>query len=149
VHEQGQNSVVGVGYEGLTSEEFLRELQSLGVDVLVDVRLTPISRKRGFSKRALAAAVETVGVRYEHLPALGNPKNNRAGFAGDSAELTDARAQYSARLGSPDAATAIAKILDLKDEGRVALLCFEADQQRCHRHVLLERLNADVQPVPA
>jgi hypothetical protein len=93
-----KNDVVGVGYEGQELDEFLSSLVGLGVRTLVDVRLTPISRKRGFSKRALAEAAESVGIEYEHLRSLGNPKDNRTGFAGGPDELTEARARYRGLL---------------------------------------------------
>ncbi|MGH3948554.1 MAG: DUF488 family protein [Pseudonocardiaceae bacterium] len=139
--------IVGTGYEGLTADEFLRILLTLRPDVLVDVRLTPISRKRGLSKKALASTANELGIRYEHLPQLGNPKDNRAGFAGDATALATARARYRERLESPAAYAALAQVRELAYTGRVALLCFEADQERCHRHVLLQQLDAI--PVPA
>ncbi len=55
-------------------------LTDADVNVLVDVRLTPLSRKPGMSKRQLADALTAVGVEYLHLPALGNPRDNRDAF---------------------------------------------------------------------
>jgi uncharacterized protein (DUF488 family) len=132
--------VVGVGYESRQAEQFVRDLTAAGVDVVVDVRLTPVSRKPGFSKRSLAERLSAAGIGYEHLPALGNPKDNRAGFAGDAAELHAARARYSALLSDPDAEDALARVATLASAGTVALLCFEADERRCHRHVVLTRV---------
>ncbi|MDR1430587.1 MAG: DUF488 domain-containing protein, partial [Propionibacteriaceae bacterium] len=47
---------------------------------LVDVRQTPISRKRGLSKTALGAALSEAGIDYIHLRELGNPRDNRDGY---------------------------------------------------------------------
>jgi hypothetical protein len=69
-----------VGYEGRTAGELVTLLSQAAVDVLVDVRLTPLSRKPGLSKRRLAAALAAAGVDYLHLPALGNPRDNRDAF---------------------------------------------------------------------
>ncbi len=132
--------VVGVGYEGRQAEQFVRDLAAACVDVVVDVRLTPVSRKPGFSKRSLAEHLPAAGIGYEHLPALGNPKDNRAGFAGDTAALDAARARYSALLSGPDAEDALARVTTLASASRVALLCFEADEHRCHRHVVRTRV---------
>lgn len=132
--------VVGVGYEGQDAEQFVRDLDDAGVDVVVDVRLNPISRKRGFSKRSLAEHLASVGIGYEHLRALGNPKDNRAGFAGDRAELDAASARYADLLSTPDAANALDRVHSLAATGKVALLCFEATDGRCHRHVALSRI---------
>src|SRR3546814_18177557 len=43
-----------IGYAGQTLEGFLRRLKQVGVLTVVDVRELPLSRKSGFSKRALA-----------------------------------------------------------------------------------------------
>ena len=72
--------VISVGYQQRTLEELLELLQSYNVNVLVDVRLTPISRKRGFSKTALSNALSAVGIEYRHERELGNPKDNRDHF---------------------------------------------------------------------
>src|SRR5437773_2633547 len=72
--------LVSLGYEGRTAEQLVSELQSESVTVLVDVRLTPLSRKPGLSKRRLAALLADAGIRYVHLGALGNPKDNREAF---------------------------------------------------------------------
>lgn len=136
------SGIVGVGYEGLHLDEFLRDLVDRKVQTVVDVRLTPISRKPGFSKRALAAALEEVNIQYEHLRVLGNPKDNRAGFYGRPTEVEAARDHFRLLLQGDSVDAALNHIEQLHRDGRVALLCFEADEQRCHRHVVLERLAA-------
>ena len=140
--------VVGVGYEGLDVEGFVSRLADLRVRVLVDVRLTPISRKRGFSKRALAEAVTGAGLEYLHMRELGNPKDNRPGFAGDDAALSRARERYAELLGVRDADGALDQLVALAGERRVAVMCFEADEERCHRHVVLAAVRARLSPVP-
>ncbi|PPJ18215.1 hypothetical protein C5E45_10195 [Nocardia nova] len=42
-------------------------LAEAGVATVVDVRLTPISRKPGLSKTKLSAALAEAGIRYVHL----------------------------------------------------------------------------------
>ena len=55
--QQDSVGLVGVGYEGRTVEELIVQLHTLGVSRLVDVRLTPLSRKPGLSKTALGQAL--------------------------------------------------------------------------------------------
>jgi len=50
-------TIVSIGYEGRSLDEFVQALKGHRVDVLIDVRLTPISRKKGFSKTALSEAL--------------------------------------------------------------------------------------------
>lgn len=128
--------LTGIGYQGHDLDSFLARLSAEGVSLLVDVRLNPVSRKRGFSKRALAAALDSVGIGYEHARPLGNPKDNRAGFGGGPDELQAAQQRFSERLDEPAAREWIANIASWSTERKVALLCFEADQERCHRNVV-------------
>jgi uncharacterized protein (DUF488 family) len=129
--------VLGVGYEGRTLPELVDVLVAAGIGVLADVRLTPISRKKGFSKTALSAALADAGITYQHYPQLGNPKPNRAGFAGPTDELLHARSVFAEWISRPPAADALESLATLARHGRVAVLCFEADQTRCHRDVVL------------
>ena len=129
--------VVGVGYEGQSITTFIDGLTTGGVTYLVDVRMTPISRKPGFSKSALHQALTQAGIGYEHRPELGNPKSNRAGFAGTRAEADGARRAFIEWIDRPAARSALDALAELAQRKRVAVLCFEADQMRCHRDIVL------------
>jgi uncharacterized protein (DUF488 family) len=104
---------------------------------LVDVRLNPISRKPGLSKTALGQALAEAGIAYEHRRELGNPKTNRAGFAGAATEREQARTRYQELLRRPEACEALDALAQAGDRERVAVLCFEAEEHRCHRDVVL------------
>ncbi|RSN08682.1 hypothetical protein DMB42_19995 [Nonomuraea sp. WAC 01424] len=137
------HSLIGMGYEGVEDiASFLRRVQAYNVSTIVDVRLNPISRKRGFSKTALGNALADAGVAYVHARELGNPKWNRPGFAGPHDELVAARAMYEKAIDSADADARLDEIAATASDGIVALLCFEADEFRCHRYVLLDRLRS-------
>jgi uncharacterized protein (DUF488 family) len=131
--------VVTLGYEGRTIDDLVESLAGEDVEVLIDVRLNAMSRKPGFSRRRLAEAVATAGIEYVHEPGLGNPKDNRPGFAkGDP----DSVLRYVARLDD-EAADAYADLLHLVRERAVALLCFERDHRHCHRTCIVARLQQD------
>ncbi|MEV0593147.1 DUF488 domain-containing protein [Nonomuraea cavernae] len=133
--------VVGVGYEGRDLDEFIRQLRGEGVTRLVDVRLNPISRKRGFSKTALSTALADAEIAYEHMRELGNPKWNRPGFGGSPAELGAARGFYAQTLHDDDARTCLERIAFAARNQRVAVMCFEADESRCHRDLVLDAIH--------
>lgn len=137
---QRSAGLVGVGYEGRTVEELIAQLHALEVSRLVDVRLTPLSRKPGLSKTALGLALGQAGIVYEHRRELGNPKVNRPGFAGAGAARDDARAFYSGRLRRPAADQALEAVTAAGRQERVAVLCFEADEARCHRQVVIQEV---------
>ncbi|MCY7403986.1 MAG: DUF488 domain-containing protein [Cryobacterium sp.] len=133
--------VIGIGYEGQDLETFVDGLVNWNVRTLVDVRLNAISRKRGFSKTALRAGLAVAGINYRHEAVLGNPKDNRQGFAEfGSAEGREARERFLARLASDQSSAALDSIADLASTSRVAIMCFEQSERHCHRHEVLAEL---------
>ncbi|MDQ0663378.1 uncharacterized protein (DUF488 family) [Arthrobacter ulcerisalmonis] len=137
------SGIMGVGYEGMNSDAFVQGLADWRVNTLVDVRLHPLSRKKGFSKRSLTEILSTAGIGYVHLPALGNPKDNREGFARPGTTEADvAHARYRGLLEADAAQEAIERIATLARNERVAVLCFEASERGCHRQFVLEEVKS-------
>jgi uncharacterized protein (DUF488 family) len=130
-------TLLTVGYEGRTAAELVDILTEAEVDVLVDVRLTPLSRKPGLSKRRLADALVAAGVEYLHLPALGNPRENRDGFRRGEPGSRDS---FRLLLQTPQAQQALDELRTRVADDRVALLCFERDADCCHRQLVSEHL---------
>jgi uncharacterized protein (DUF488 family) len=102
------------------------------------VRDRPISRRPGFSKRQLSAAMEEAGIRYVHLRALGTPPEGRE---------ANRRRQWDrfweiveTKLATGEAEQALHEAGRLAGEGASCLLCYEADWQRCHRRRVAELL---------
>ncbi len=56
----------------------LGELKRAKIELLVDTRAVAASRRPGFSKRQLAAALDEAGIGYIHLQKLGTPAEGRA-----------------------------------------------------------------------
>jgi uncharacterized protein (DUF488 family) len=127
-----------IGYEGKTLDEFLDELVSAGVEIVLDVRAVAASRRPGFSKTALAGALGERGIDYLHLRPLGTPAAGReAARAGRIAEM---RAIYADQLETPEAALAMEQALAEASQRHAALLCYEKEAPDCHRSMLAERL---------
>jgi uncharacterized protein (DUF488 family) len=114
-------------------------LKDQSVTVLVDLRLTPISRKPGLSKTALSRALNEAGIGYVHHRALGNPKPNREGYR---AGIEAAHRTYRDVLKSGPGRTALSHVSELLEGGAVALLCFERDHSACHRHQVVDELSS-------
>jgi uncharacterized protein (DUF488 family) len=120
-----------IGYEGKTVEHFANELIQHGVRVLCDVRKNPISRKFGFSQKKLKHIVETVGIKYEHIPDLGIESQDRQYLETD-ADYVELFTQY--RLQLPKKQNSIDLLIDrLNTQKRIALVCYEQDPKYCHR----------------
>jgi uncharacterized protein (DUF488 family) len=128
-----------IGYEGMSLEKYLNELLRHDVVVLCDVRKNPLSRKYGFSMNQLRNACESMGISYVHIPNLGIESEKRRNLKSQSDYNTLFREYRNTTLNVAD--TEMQLILDLiKSRSRVAITCFEADIECCHRKHLAEKL---------
>jgi uncharacterized protein (DUF488 family) len=108
------------------------------VAVLVDVRELAFSRKKGFSKSALAQGLAEAGIRYEHLRALGSPREVRKKLYADG-EYESFFDAYGEHLDAQEEALAELEAL-LNEHGRVCIMCFEQDPCTCHRSRVAESM---------
>ena len=69
--------IVTIGYEAASLADFIDTLRLANVDRLLDIRELPTSRRKGFSKSALSAALADAGIGYAHERALGSPRELR------------------------------------------------------------------------
>jgi len=130
----GRGPIYSVGYEGTTLEALVELLAQHRVSLLVDVRLTPHSRRPGFSRRPLSVALAMAGIEYVHEPLLGNPPGNREAYRnGDPA----ARRLLRERLEN-GSLRAVEKLVEEAQKRRVAVLCVEREADRCHRRVVTD-----------
>lgn len=137
-HRPVTGRIYSVGYEGLELEALVDHLASAKVSLLIDVRLNPVSRRRGYSRKALSAALEDAGIEYRHEPALGNPQDNRDSFRRGDGEEGRRRMREILENGSE---TALRRLTEDARGARVAVLCVERDRLRCHRDVITEMVN--------
>ena len=121
-----------IGYEKATPAAVLDALKSAKIDILVDTRAVAASRRPGFSKRQLAAALDETGIAYLHLQKLGTPTEGReAARSGDMATLWRI---YDKHVKTPEAREALDELASIVRSGqRVCLLCYERDPKQCHR----------------
>jgi uncharacterized protein (DUF488 family) len=127
--------IYSVGYEGFDIDTFVARLAASHVAAVIDVRLNPSSRRPGFSRRPLSAALERAGIGYLHEPELGNPADNRDSFRrGDGSE---GRRRMRERLEHGSRA-AVDRLIEQARVHPVAVLCLERDPSRCHRTVVTE-----------
>jgi uncharacterized protein (DUF488 family) len=136
-----KRTIATIGYEGASMDAFLRALRRAKVDLLVDVRAVVSSRRPGFSKTALAANLETIGVEYVHLRGLGTPAEGRA--AARAGQHEKMRAIFREQLATRAAEADLERLAEFVRGGRRAcLMCFEADPTHCHRTLVADALQA-------
>jgi uncharacterized protein (DUF488 family) len=134
-----------IGYEQARQPVVVDALQAAGVKLLADIRYLPLSRRPGFSKSSLAAAVQEAGIAYRHFKHLGTPAEGRAAARrGDHAELSRI---YAGQLELPEALAQMAELRAIAEEQPVALLCYERAARECHRRLLVGELFADFEVI--
>jgi uncharacterized protein (DUF488 family) len=135
-----------IGYEGCTIGGVVDALRESGTKLLIDVRAVPQSRKPGFSKRQLAAALDEAGIAYVHLQGLGTPKPGRDAVRAGHPERMEAI--FREHMTSDRAQAELAQAKGLARERPACLLCFERDHRTCHRRLVAEMIAAETgQPV--
>ena len=127
-----------IGYEGSTIAAVLDKLIEARVGLLVDVRALAASRKPGFSKRQLAAALDERGIGYVHLRPLGTPKPGRDAVRAGHPEWMEAI--FRAHMQGDEPQAALAEATALARARRCCLLCFERDPAHCHRRIVAEMI---------
>lgn len=104
--------------------------------------MNAISRKKGFSKSALSQELKSEGIEYVHLRALGNPKDNRAGFGAPgtpAAAMAQSRFQEEV-LQSREGGDQLRYATELAERRTIVLFCFEQAPECCHRRLVMEAI---------
>jgi uncharacterized protein (DUF488 family) len=120
-----------IGHSNHAIERFVELLKAGGVELLVDVRSTPYSRRfPQFGRERLAARLALAGIlyRYEGAALGGKPKD------GGSYDELAARADFVDALGRLIAGAA---------DTTLCLMCAEKEPLDCHRTVLVARRLAE------
>lgn len=128
-----------IGYEGISLEEYLNRLIKNDIRMLIDVRNNPKSMKYGFSKGLLQKNCENLGIRYLHFPEVGIQSEQRRELKVQSDYDNLFKAYKETNLPRTQSSQ-IAILNLLKEYNRIALTCFEANINQCHRKHLAEAI---------
>ena len=110
---------------------------------MIDVRALPRSRRPGFSKSPLRAALNEAGIDYVHLKALGTPADGRS--AARAGRQEDLERIYADQLELPEAIVQAEQMRELAMDKPSALLCYERAPAQCHRSLLLNAVASDAE----
>ena len=131
-----------IGHSTRTAEKFLELLTAHGIEVLVDVRTYPGSRRYPqFNKDELRDSLIKNKIQYKHEPRLGGRRTARK----DSHNTALLNAQfrgYADHMETDEFKNGVEDLLELAAERRVAVMCAEAVWWRCHRSLLADYLKA-------
>ncbi len=127
-----------VGHSTRTIEELLTLLAEPGIELLVDVRRFPGSRRHShFAREALAASLAGAGIGYGHAAALGGHREPRPDSPNSGWRNRSVRG-YADHMQGPEFAAALEELLAAATGRPTAVLCAEAVPWRCHRNLLAD-----------
>ncbi|CAM3552798.1 DUF488 family protein [Dermacoccus barathri] len=133
-----------IGHSDRSIAEFLELLEAARVDVVVDVRRLPGSRKYPwFDQDALTASLQERAICYVHLTALTGRRPKQPDVPDEVNALWQNRSfhNYADFTLSDEFAEGLAQLRSL-DAEVPAMLCSEAVWWRCHRRLIADQLLA-------
>jgi uncharacterized protein (DUF488 family) len=131
-------TIATIGYEGSTIERFVAALKCASIDVLIDVRDVPLSRKKGFSKNGLAEILADADIEYVHLKGLGDPKDGRTAARAGQFDLF--QTIFGRHMKTETAIRDLGIAASIVRARRACLMCFECHHEKCHRSIVAARL---------
>lgn len=137
--------VFTVGHSTRSIEEFIALLQENSIELLVDVRAIPKSRRLPhFSIDELPAALNAAGIRYEHAPPLGGRRHHAKGAPPslNTYWRIEAFRHYADYAETPAFTAAIDALISQARQQRTTIMCAEAVWWRCHRRIITDYLLA-------
>lgn len=130
-----------IGYEGLHLEEYINLLIGQNVRMLIDVRKNAYSMKFGFSRHILERGLREAGIHYIHLPGLGVDSAKRREANTDKQWYNMFQEYFEETL--PLHGKELSTIKEMIERlNRVAITCYEATPEDCHRSYVARALEA-------
>ena len=147
--EDGAATIYTIGHSTRTIEQFIALLRENGIELLVDVRRFPGSRRHPhFGSEALAASLASAGIGYAHAEPLGGRRGGDVHAASPNTAWRNAAFRaYADYMATPQFRAALDRLIGLSRERRTVIMCAEAVPWRCHRRLITDALLARGIPV--
>jgi uncharacterized protein (DUF488 family) len=127
-----------IGHSTRTIKAFLALLKTHAIDLLVDIRRWPASKRHPqFNRDALAASLQNDGIEYLWRGDLGGFRKP-APSSVNSAWNVGAFRAYADFMLTDEFKRIMKEMEALAGQARIALMCAEAVPWRCHRQLLAD-----------
>jgi len=131
-----------IGHSTRTADELVAALAAHEIEVIVDVRRFPGSRRLPqFSAEALSTSLRVAGVSYRWIEALGGRRRPDPESPNDAWE-NEAFRGYADHTESEEFAEGLFELLMIANGLRAAVMCAELLWWRCHRRIIADVLVA-------
>ncbi|MFW6093640.1 MAG: DUF488 family protein [Pseudomonadota bacterium] len=136
-------AIYTVGHSTRTLPEFETILEEAGIGTVVDVRAIPRSRTNPqFNREVLREELAKLGIGYEHVPDLGGRRGKSKTIAGEVNAWWENTGfhNYADHALTESFRAGLARLLELAQQSRCAIMCAEAVWWRCHRRIIADYL---------
>jgi uncharacterized protein (DUF488 family) len=132
--------VLTIGHSTRTIEDFIDLLKAHGVQLVVDIRTVPRSRRNPqFNEDTLAASLKESGIDYVRLKELGGLRRPRKDSQNTGWRNPSFRG-FADYMQTQDFEAGINELIRLARDRTVAIMCAEALPWRCHRSLVADAL---------
>ena len=135
-----ERTIYTVGHSTRPAGALEELLLEQGVELLVDVRRFPASRRHPhFAQAELANSLRRAGIEYRHEIDLGGRRKTRADSPNTAWRNASFRG-YADHVQTEAFESALARVLDQAAARPTAIMCAEAHPSRCHRRIISDLL---------
>ena len=142
-----EGTIFTLGHSTLPIERFVAVLQAYAIARLADIRTIPRSRHNPqFSDTALAKSLKALHLDSVHMRALGGLRHARRDSPNTGWRNESFRG-FADYMQTEEFENALAALIRMGREKRVAIMCAEAVPWRCHRSLVADALSVRGVPV--
>ena len=136
-------TIYTIGHSTRTIKEFIALLTAHRVEILVDIRSFPMSRRLPhFNRENMERSLTNDGIEYLWMKDLGGRRKRELKDSPNTALRNESFRNYADYMLTLQFQSAIDKLLQLAAGKRVAIMCAEALYFRCHRMLVSDFLAA-------
>ena len=129
-----------IGHSTRSVQDFISLLLSHHIELVVDVRTVPRSRRNPqFNRESLPQSLQEAAISYEHIAGLGGfrrPNRHSANAGWRNASFRG----YADYMQTAAFGAAIETLVERAQRQRLAVMCAEAVPWRCHRSLIADAL---------
>jgi uncharacterized protein (DUF488 family) len=142
------NTVYTIGHSTREIEEFIRLLKENNIELLIDVRRFPGSKRYPqFNEGNLQHSLNDIGINYRHMEVLGGRRDKPKENSKNDGWKSNGFQAYADYINTTEVQETIDKLADLSRKKAFTLMCAEAVYWKCHRQLIADALIAREIPV--
>src|SRR5262249_2208868 len=134
-----------IGHSTRSLEEFVDLLRGAEIELLVDVRTVPRSRRNAqFNREVLPLSLTAFQIGYQHVPELGGLRGRQSGVLAsvNGYWQNESFHNYADYALSAEFRGGLDRLCGIGHDRRSAIMCAEALWWQCHRRIITDHLLA-------